>query len=43
MKEIPNVVAFGGMFMFGLWWIINRRNEIENGTLLEKHDDKEVK
>lgn len=39
MKEIPNVVGFGGIFSFGLWWIINRRMEIENGTLIDQSDD----
>jgi formate dehydrogenase iron-sulfur subunit len=29
MKEIPNVVTFGGVFMYGLWWIINRRMELQ--------------
>ncbi|MFZ0389684.1 MAG: 4Fe-4S dicluster domain-containing protein [Calditrichia bacterium] len=29
MKEIPNVVTFGGVFMYGLWWIINRRIEVQ--------------
>ncbi len=29
MKEIPNVVTFSGVFMYGLWWIINRRIELQ--------------
>ncbi len=29
MREIPNVVAFGGVFLYGLWWIINRRMTLE--------------
>ncbi len=29
MKEIPNVATFGGVFMYGLWWIINRRIEMQ--------------
>mgnify|MGYP006278720127 CR=1 FL=1 len=33
MKEIPNVVVFGGVFLYGLWWIINRRMELENDNL----------
>lgn len=37
MKEIPNVVTFGGVFMYGLWWIINRRIKLQ-----EMHvDDKD--
>lgn len=41
MKEIPNVVAFGGIFMYGLWWIINRRMKLEDGTLPTHMDGKE--
>ncbi len=29
MKEIPNVVTFGGVFLYGLSWIINRRIKLE--------------
>ena len=29
MKEIPNVVAFSGVFLFGLSWIINRRIKLQ--------------
>jgi formate dehydrogenase iron-sulfur subunit len=29
MREIPNVVTFGGVFLYGLWWIINRRIELQ--------------
>ncbi len=40
-KEIPNVVVFGGVFLYGLWWIINRRIEIEGGTTSEAVEKKE--
>lgn len=43
MKEIPNVVAFGGIFMYGLWWIINRRMKLEDGTLPVHTDGEEDK
>ncbi len=33
MKEIPNVVTFGGVFMYGLWWIINRRIKLQQLNL----------
>lgn len=29
MREIPNIVIFGGMFLSGLWWIINRRIDLQ--------------
>ncbi len=29
LKEIPNVVGFGGVFLYGLWWIINRRDTLQ--------------
>jgi len=41
MKEIPAVVATGGIFLYGLWWLINRRMEIEKGTLTEMSESKE--
>lgn len=28
MKEIPNVVSISGVFLYGLYWIINRRDEL---------------
>ncbi|MCF7803140.1 MAG: 4Fe-4S dicluster domain-containing protein [Candidatus Marinimicrobia bacterium] len=43
MKEIPNIVAFGGIFMFGLWWIINRRMELEDDPMPMHSDGKELK
>jgi formate dehydrogenase iron-sulfur subunit len=42
MKEIPNVVAFTGVFLFGLSWIINRRIKLqENPVDTEGTDEKE--
>ncbi|GAB4178535.1 MAG: 4Fe-4S dicluster domain-containing protein [Calditrichia bacterium] len=32
MKEIPNVVSVGGVFLYGLYWIINRRDEVARVT-----------
>jgi formate dehydrogenase iron-sulfur subunit len=29
MKEIPNVISLGGVSLYGLWWIINRRMKLE--------------
>ena len=36
LSKIPNVVSIGGVTMFGIWWIINRREKMEkvrNGEL----------
>jgi formate dehydrogenase iron-sulfur subunit len=37
LSQIPNVVSVGGIMMFGIWWIINRRMELEKAG----KDDKE--
>ena len=29
LSKIPNVVATGGVMMLGLWWICNRRNQLQ--------------
>ncbi len=31
LRTVPNIVITGGVFMFGLWWIINRRQELSGG------------
>lgn len=28
LSQIPKVVGFGGVLMFGVWWIVNRRMEL---------------
>ncbi len=38
LRKIPNVVGVGGVLMFGIWWIINRRitlEKVRNGELSE--------
>lgn len=44
MREIPSVVTFGGVFLYGLWWIINRREELAkipvNGEKTTGKEDK---
>lgn len=40
MREIPNVVAFGGVFLYGLWWIINRRMTLQQIPLDEAKNPK---
>jgi formate dehydrogenase iron-sulfur subunit len=32
LSTIPNIVITGGVFMFGLWWIINRREKLSNAA-----------
>lgn len=42
LSKIPNVVSVGGVLMFGIWWIINRRITLEkerNGKLAEEQAD----
>ncbi len=44
MKEIPNVVTFGGVFLYGLYWIINRRIKLQetpvNGNEIAEKEEK---
>jgi formate dehydrogenase iron-sulfur subunit len=38
LSQIPNIVSVGGVTMFGIWWIINRRIKLEkvrDGELTE--------
>jgi formate dehydrogenase iron-sulfur subunit len=32
LKTIPNIVTTGGVFMLGLWWIINRREQLSGAA-----------
>ncbi len=39
LSQIPNIVSVGGVTMFGIWWIINRRVKLEkvrNGEMTEE-------
>ena len=39
LSQIPNVVGIGGVLMFGIWWIINRRitlEKVRNGEATEE-------
>lgn len=29
LSKIPSVVAVGGVFLYGIWWITNRRTEVQ--------------
>ena len=40
LSKIPNIVATGGVMMFGIWWIINRRMELQKAEgLPEAHTE----
>ena len=28
LEKIPGVVAVGGVLLYGIWWITNRRDEV---------------
>lgn len=30
LSKIPSVVTVGGVFLYGIWWITNRRTEVQN-------------
>jgi len=39
LSKIPNIVSVGGVLMFGVWWIVNRRitlEKVRNGELTEE-------
>jgi formate dehydrogenase iron-sulfur subunit len=36
LSKIPSVVSIGGVFLFGIWWITNRRNEVQRERLSER-------
>ncbi|MDZ7373713.1 MAG: 4Fe-4S dicluster domain-containing protein [candidate division KSB1 bacterium] len=43
LSKLPNVVGFGGVFLFGVYWIINRRIQLERlAQEQEKEAAKEV-
>jgi formate dehydrogenase iron-sulfur subunit len=29
LSKIPSVVSIGGVFLYGIWWITNRRTEVQ--------------
>jgi len=49
LSKIPGVVAVGGVFLYGIWWITNRRNEVQEYERQQetaedranRHDDSE--
>ena len=36
IEKIPPIVGIGGVTLFGLMWVINRRIELKNRLLREK-------
>ncbi|HEY6191218.1 MAG TPA: 4Fe-4S dicluster domain-containing protein, partial [Bacteroidota bacterium] len=29
LSKVPSVVTVGGVFLYGIWWITNRRKEVQ--------------
>jgi hypothetical protein len=29
LSKIPSVVSVGGVFLYGIWWITNRRKDVQ--------------
>lgn len=45
LSKIPNIVTVGGVALFGVWWITNRREEVKQVELQEKikqHNNSEL-
>lgn len=41
LSKIPTVVAVGGVFLYGVWWITNRRTEVQQlEAKLKEMDDR---
>ena len=36
LSKIPNIVTVGGVFLYGIWWITNRREDVKRFELQEK-------
>jgi formate dehydrogenase iron-sulfur subunit len=36
LSKIPNIVTVGGVALYGIWWITNRREEVRQAELKEK-------
>jgi len=43
LSKVPNIVSTGGVLLFGIWWIINRRIKLENGELTDDGEKKEIR
>ena len=40
LSKIPNLVALGGVFLGGIWWITHRREEVAAAEAKENGDRK---
>jgi formate dehydrogenase iron-sulfur subunit len=40
LSKIPNVVGVGGVLMCGIWWIVNRRMELQGKDALKRGHDR---
>ena len=41
LKSVPSIAIFGGAFLYGVWWIIDRRMEL--AEYKNKQQDSELK
>jgi len=42
LSKIPSVVSVGGVFLYGIWWITNRRSEVQKLERSLKNLDRRV-
>ena len=40
LSKIPDLVALGGVFLGGIWWITHRREEVAAAEGKEEEDEK---
>jgi formate dehydrogenase iron-sulfur subunit len=49
LSKVPNVLSVGGVLLAGIWWITNRRTEVQayesslNKKVNQRHEDEEGK
>jgi formate dehydrogenase iron-sulfur subunit len=42
LSKVPAIVSIGGVFLYGIWWVTNRRDEVrehEKEIRMKNHDD----
>jgi formate dehydrogenase iron-sulfur subunit len=43
LKKVPSIIVFGGAFLYGVWWIIDRRMELAEYKAKERESKVETK